>query len=84
MIQAAGKASNGGNGREFDYRAIVEWHFGKHTGLRHSAKACPHRHDGDGKPAARLVQARSRPFKQRHGARRAFRANPGESPWEFR
>jgi hypothetical protein len=28
-------------GREFDYRAIVERHFGKHTGLRHSAKACP-------------------------------------------
>jgi len=35
------KASNGGLGREFDYRAIVERHFGKHTGLRHSAKACP-------------------------------------------
>jgi hypothetical protein len=25
-----------------DYRAIVERHFGKHTGLRHPAKACPH------------------------------------------
>jgi hypothetical protein len=24
-----------------DYRAIVERHIGKHTGLRHSAKACP-------------------------------------------
>ncbi|MGL3213291.1 hypothetical protein [Bradyrhizobium sp. BR 1433] len=23
-----------------DYRAIVERHFGKHTGLQHSAKAC--------------------------------------------
>jgi hypothetical protein len=27
--------------REYDYRAIVERHFDKHTGLRHSAKACP-------------------------------------------
>jgi hypothetical protein len=35
------KASNGGLGREFDYRAIVERHFDKHTGLPHSAKACP-------------------------------------------
>jgi hypothetical protein len=33
------KASDGGLGRELDYRAIVERHFGKHTGLRHSAKA---------------------------------------------
>jgi hypothetical protein len=39
-LQAAGKASNGGYGRELDYRAIVERHIGKHTGLRHSAKAC--------------------------------------------
>jgi hypothetical protein len=35
------KASDGRLGCEFDYRAIVERHFGKHTGLRHSAKACP-------------------------------------------
>jgi hypothetical protein len=27
-------------GRKLDYRAIVERHFGKHTGLQHSAKAC--------------------------------------------
>ena len=33
------KAQAGGEGREFVYRAIVERHFGKHTGLRHSAKA---------------------------------------------
>jgi hypothetical protein len=26
--------------RNLDDRAIVERHFGKHTGLRHSAKAC--------------------------------------------
>ena len=36
------------DGRELDYRAIVERHFGKHTGLPHSAKACPRRHAGDG------------------------------------
>jgi len=40
-FQAAGKASDGGNGRELDYRAIVERHLRKHTGLRHSTKACP-------------------------------------------
>jgi hypothetical protein len=28
-------------GRELDYRAIVERHSRKHTGLRQSAKACP-------------------------------------------
>jgi len=27
--------------RELIYRAIVERHIGKHTGLRHGAKACP-------------------------------------------
>jgi len=26
---------------ELVYRAIVERHIGKHTGLRHPAKACP-------------------------------------------
>jgi len=40
-FQAAGKASDGGNGRELDYRAIVERHLRKHTGLRLSTKACP-------------------------------------------
>jgi len=35
-------------GRELDYRAIVERHFGKHTGLQHSAKACRLRPVGNG------------------------------------
>src|SRR4030081_2106358 len=35
------KARGGGEGREFVYRAIVERHFGKHTGLPPFAKACP-------------------------------------------
>jgi len=43
------KASDGGLGRKLDYRAIVERHFGKHTGLRRSAKACRPRQVGDGK-----------------------------------
>ena len=47
-FQAAGKASDGGNGREADHRAIVERHIGKHTGLRHSTKACPDGDAGDG------------------------------------
>src|SRR5207247_1375615 len=35
------KASDGSNGCEVDDVANVERHFGKHTGLRHSAKARP-------------------------------------------
>jgi len=46
--QAAGKARDGGNGRKLDYRAIVERHIGNHTGLRHSAKACPVGPAGEG------------------------------------
>jgi hypothetical protein len=38
--------ASGGAGRKFVYRAIVERHFGKHTGLPHSAKACPKDHAG--------------------------------------
>jgi len=38
-----------------NYRAIVERHFGKHTGLRHSAKACPQPTWRRWRPAARLV-----------------------------
>jgi len=34
--------------REFVYRAIVERHIGKHTGLPPSAKACPKGHAGGG------------------------------------
>src|ERR1019366_5276042 len=48
------KAKGGGDGREFVYRAIVERHFGKHTGLPHSAKACP-RTMLAGRPAAGLA-----------------------------
>jgi hypothetical protein len=40
-FQRPEKASDGGDGREFVYRTIVERHFGKHTGLPPSAKACP-------------------------------------------
>jgi len=36
-----------------DYREIVERHSGKHTGLRHPAKACPHPTWRQRKPAAR-------------------------------
>src|ERR1700716_288619 len=67
-------ASDGSNGCEVDDVANVEWHFAKHTGLRHSAKACPED-----------APARSRPIKRRQGARRAASASiPGERPWEFR
>jgi hypothetical protein len=38
------KTKAGGKGRESVYRAIVERHFGKHTGLPPSAKACPGDH----------------------------------------
>jgi hypothetical protein len=38
------KAQAGGEGRELVYRAIVERHFGKHTGLLPYAKACPGDH----------------------------------------
>jgi hypothetical protein len=54
MFQAARENQTGGKRREFVYRAIVERHFGKHTGLPPSAKACP----GDlpsWKPAAKRV-----------------------------
>jgi hypothetical protein len=78
------KASNGGLGREFDYRAIVERHFGKHTGLRHSAKACPGGHvDAGSRPQG--WQAKSGPIKPREGLNsqgakaRAISADPGES-----
>jgi hypothetical protein len=39
------KQPNGGDSRELNYRAIVERHVGKHTGLRHSTKACPQGHE---------------------------------------
>jgi hypothetical protein len=39
-LKRPAKASDGGVDRKLDYRAIVERHFGKHTGLQHSAKAC--------------------------------------------
>jgi hypothetical protein len=51
------RANDGGLGREFDDRAIVERHFGKHTGLQHSAKACPQMACWRWKPATRLVEA---------------------------
>src|SRR5665811_960850 len=46
--------AKGGGGRKFVYRAIVERHFGKHTGLPHSTKACP-KNMLAGRPAARRV-----------------------------
>src|SRR5260370_29384086 len=47
---------------------IVERHFGKHTGLRHSAKACPW-DLRQCKPAARLVvvEAQAYPTAPRRG-----------------
>jgi len=48
-----------------DYRAIVERHIGKHTGLRHPAKACPHPTWRRRKPAARLVMMKPGPVKSR-------------------
>src|SRR6266404_7238576 len=57
------KASDGGLGREFDYREIVERHFGKHTGLRHSAKACPKGTYWRWKPAAERAVVKSTPVK---------------------
>jgi hypothetical protein len=65
MIPAAERESqNGGDGREFDDRTFVERHFGKHTGLPPSAKACPKGHVIR-KPAARLVQVGPSRHKQR-------------------
>jgi hypothetical protein len=46
MFKRPEKAKAGGERREFVYRAIVERHFGKHTGLPPSAKACPGDHAG--------------------------------------
>jgi hypothetical protein len=83
MLQAARKARDGGNGREFVYRAIVERHFGKHTGLPPSAKACPEgRCWREARPQGRW-QAEASRTKQRRGAD-AGRLNPGESSWALR
>jgi len=67
MFKRPEKVKAGGEGRELIYRAIVERHFGKHTGLLPSAKACP---GGlpSWKPAAKRVQAKARRNQQRHGA----------------
>ena len=53
------KAKGGGEGRELVYRAIVERHFGKHTGLPHSAKACP---------GGQCCWQAGRPRRRLHGA----------------
>src|SRR6266700_435011 len=63
---AVRKAPAGGDGRELSTVEIVERHFGKHTGLPPSTKACPRTCD-NGKPAAKLVQAKARPINQRQG-----------------
>src|SRR3954463_16573961 len=62
------KAKAGGQGRELSYRAIVERHFGKHTGLPHSAKACPK--DDANTEAGRRAGGGAKRNQQRHGARR--------------
>src|SRR2546429_6948717 len=63
---AVRKAPAGGDGRELSTVEIVERHFGKHTGLPPSTKACPRTCD-NGKPAAKLVEAKCRPINQRQG-----------------
>jgi hypothetical protein len=62
---------------------IVERHFGKHTGLPHSAKACLETCDNANQPQG-WRWGRPRRNQQRHGAKRASSVNPGESPWGFR
>src|ERR1700720_802606 len=53
------------------------------TGLLHAAKAGPRDHVGMG--AGRKAGCRgARRNQQRHGARRAISADPGERLWEFR
>src|SRR6266481_2322336 len=59
MFKRPEKAKAGGERREFVYRAIVERHFGKHTGLPPSAKACPGDLPGR-KPAAKRVVVKAR------------------------
>src|SRR3981189_1457825 len=82
MFERPEKAKAGGEGREFVYRAIVERHFGKHTGLPPFAKACP-KDVPVGSPAARPAAEReASPTAPRR--RRDNSVNPGESPWEFR
>src|SRR5579859_400591 len=66
----------GGKRRELIYRAIVERHVGKHTGLPHFAKACPLTWKG--------WQGWSRHHKPCRATKKAGRADPGESPWLLR
>src|ERR1700680_134993 len=82
MFQAARKARDGGNGREFVYRAIVERHLGKHTGLPPSAKACP-KGMRQCKPAARRVTGGRPGVTNSATAPGASSVNPG-GLWEFR
>src|SRR6516165_6776425 len=67
-----GRAKAGGVSRDLIYRAIVERHIGNHTGLPHSAKACPR-----GQPAGKGGPGIP---KQRALTRRAGRADTGEGP----
>ncbi|XIA66653.1 hypothetical protein ACFIOY_12290 [Bradyrhizobium sp. TZ2] len=82
-VRQPGKASDGGNGRKLDYRAIVERHFGKHTGLRHSAKACPEdllAMETGCEAGVGEVQ----PIKRRQGARNRAGSDSGKQGQEAR
>jgi hypothetical protein len=68
-------------GREFIYRAIVERHLRKHTGLPHSAKACPDGVPAGGSPQGRQVGGPG--VTTSATAQGAISADPGESLWEF-
>src|SRR5258708_20948803 len=83
MFMRPEKAKAGGERREFVYPAIVERHFGKHTGLPPSAKACP----GDlpsWKPAAKRVQAEARRNNSATAPARQPASIREKSPWECR
>ena len=62
---------------ELIYRAIVERHFGKHTGLRHSAKACPRGHAGCGNRPSRLAVVRPETNQRAAGPRQSGRDHGG-------
>jgi hypothetical protein len=74
------RASDGGKGRELIYRAIVERHFGKHTGLRHAAKACP---EGLAMVTRRKTGGEAQANQQAPRRGRVYRADPGESHGSF-
>src|SRR6202049_2450350 len=79
MFQAARESQSRRRGPRCCFHAIVERHFGKHTGLPPSAKACPGDHAGMETACKRVVKARRNQRREAREQRQSGRRPMGIS-----